>query len=388
MNDKNRRGMLEKELARLQDLLPVYYDNLYHYKETIARKGGESFAEVSDIRGRDEAAREIEETQARIRDLETELAAISVEAGRSKPLFRSDNPATSHRWIQYSVIGLMIGAGLIIFLIWLGIEAAPSNLPVAASTATPPIVITPAATETPVPTQPPHPTDTPTPTPTPSPTKLPTDTPTITPSPSPTTPPDTSTPAPTNSTELVAGTTGLHADNATPLPWQSDIYTPDCFLRDVTTGFNKFQVGQSIITATLVEVGHTGSGVALEYELDPPTDYAGWEILIDGKEGVDLSQEHILSFYVRGTQGGETANIWLMEEVEGGGFRRYYRTINDYRPITDQWQQVNIPLVDFTTGSLAQEQIDLTHINKIQIVFEWYESPVAGTIYIDDACVY
>ena len=85
--------------------------------------------------------------------------------------------------------------------------------------------------------------------------------------------------------------------------------------------------------------------------------------------------------------GGETPNVWLMTPIAGGGYRRYYRDVEIYREVTTQWQEVVIPLADFETGTKPEEEIDLHHIHKVQVVFEWYGQPTSGTIYIDDLCV-
>ncbi|MEJ2557847.1 MAG: SH3 domain-containing protein [Anaerolineae bacterium] len=244
-----------------------------------------------------------------------------------------------------------------------GVSATPSPRPTAIPTST----LTPTAT--PSNTPPPLPTPTHTATATPMPTNTPTPTPTSMPSP-------TSTPTALPMT-------------VTPLPPQNEVYAQDCPLIDQTSGFNEFQSNQATISSRLVSGGRTGQGLRLDFTaLGIPYSYSGWEALLgDIASGVNLTSYTSLRFYIRGAQGGETPNVWLMTPVEGGGFRRYYRDVEAYKTLTTQWQEIVIPLADFTTGTLPSEQIDLRHINKIQVVFEWYEETKSGTIYIDDLCV-
>jgi len=150
---------------------------------------------------------------------------------------------------------------------------------------------------------------------------------------------------------------------------------------------------QATILAKLASGGHTGQGLRLDFTtLNLDYSYSGWEVVLgDIDSGIDLTSHNSLTFYIRGAAGGETPNVWLMTPIAGGGYRRYYQNVEDHivgnDRVTTQWQEVVIPLVDFATGTKPEEKIDLQHINKIQVVFEWYEEPTSGTIYIDDLCV-
>jgi hypothetical protein len=116
--------------------------------------------------------------------------------------------------------------------------------------------------------------------------------------------------------------------------------------------------------------------------------YSGWEALLgDAASGVDLTPYTSLSFWIRGAHGGETPNVWLMMPSQPDSFWRYYRDVEAYTTITTSWKDVSIPLADFTQGTKPEEQIDLEHIHKIQIIFEWYEATTTGTIFVDDLCV-
>jgi hypothetical protein len=113
--------------------------------------------------------------------------------------------------------------------------------------------------------------------------------------------------------------------------------------------------------------------------------YAGWEVWLgpDDNSGIDLSPYNSLAFYARGNAGGEVTNIYLMMPVVGGKYQRFWKAV----PLATSWQQVVIPLSDFTLGQKPEEQVNLTNIQKIQILFEWYSQPTSGRIFVDDLCV-
>ena len=281
---------------------------------------------------------------------------------------------------------------------------APTVPPLPTSTSEVPVVRTesrpthaplPPATDgkavTPTHTPPPTATQAP-PTPTSTPTKAPTATQTPIPptkTPLPTATPSRSPSATATSTPSAAPTPTAPPLTLTPLPSQSQVYSQGCPFGGQTAGYYKFESNGSTISANLVSQGRTGQGLELNFSaLDIPNSYAGWEAVFgEAGDGLDLTSYASLTFYIRGSQGGETPNLWLMTLLEGGGFTRYYRDVEAYTPITTQWQPVTIPLVDFASGSLPPEQIDMEDISKIQIVFEWYQQSTSGTIYIDDLCV-
>jgi len=248
-------------------------------------------------------------------------------------------------------------------------------------------------THMPMPTVTQSPTPTSTSTNTPTPTKTATSTPTTKPTNTPTSKP-TATPSPSPSITLTSTPSATPTPTAppitlTPLPPQNDVYAQNCPLIGQTTGFYKFESNEATISVSLVSGGHTGQGLRLDFTaLNLPNSYSGWEVVLgDINNGIDLTPYNSLTFYIRGAAGGETPNVWLMTPIAGGGYRRYYRDVETYKQVTAQWQEVVISLEHFTRGTLPEEEIDLQHINKIQVVFEWYEEPTSGTIYIDDLCV-
>ncbi len=97
--------------------------------------------------------------------------------------------------------------------------------------------------------------------------------------------------------------------------------------------------------------------------------YGGW---ITSLGGVDCSKCGTVSFRMRGAEGGERPNIYL-----GDGNFRWGVDVEKYAKVTSNWREVTIPLSDF-----AEYGVDLTHLDELQIVFEWER--MSGTVYVDD----
>ncbi len=97
--------------------------------------------------------------------------------------------------------------------------------------------------------------------------------------------------------------------------------------------------------------------------------YAGWATHLGG---IDCSGCTSVSFRIRGAQGGETPNIYL----DDGNFR-WNVDLEDYCTVTTEWQPVTIPL-----NAFADYGVDLTHLEELQVVFEW--ELMSGTVYLDD----
>ncbi|MCA9472164.1 MAG: hypothetical protein MRJ96_15265 [Nitrospirales bacterium] len=97
--------------------------------------------------------------------------------------------------------------------------------------------------------------------------------------------------------------------------------------------------------------------------------YAGWATDLGG---VDCSRCSRVSFRVRGGEGGERPNIYLDD-----GNVRWGVNLEDYMTVSTEWQSVAIPLEAF-----AQHGVDLTHLETLQVVFEWEQ--MSGTLYLDD----
>jgi hypothetical protein len=166
------------------------------------------------------------------------------------------------------------------------------------------------------------------------------------------------------------------------LPSQDDVYAQNCPLIDQTTGFFSFWSGDATIFADLVSDGHTGPGLGLNFEaLAKDGHYSGWEVQLgNSTSGIDLTPYSSLVFFIRGPEGGTQnvyLNVYLMMPIIDEVYRRYYQTVW----VSASWQQVVIPLEHF------KGKVDLGQIQRIQVLFEWYQAPTSGTVYIDDLCV-
>jgi hypothetical protein len=115
--------------------------------------------------------------------------------------------------------------------------------------------------------------------------------------------------------------------------------------------------------------GDAGAGLALSYTV-PAGKYAGWET---GLRDVNLSNYDRLVFNIKSAAGGEKPNIYLRD----GDDKRGFVNIEDYAPLSTEWQTVVIPLQSF--GDL-----DLTRIQALQIIIEWGPTDVEGTLFLDN----
>jgi hypothetical protein len=112
-----------------------------------------------------------------------------------------------------------------------------------------------------------------------------------------------------------------------------------------------------------------GGNIGDVYGYDDGLNYAAWATQL---RGIDCSRCETLSLRLRGAQGGEQPNIYL----DDGNFRWSVR-VSDYAKLSAEWQEVTIPLTDF-----EEYGVDLTHLEELQIVFEWEH--MSGTVYVDD----
>jgi hypothetical protein len=130
-------------------------------------------------------------------------------------------------------------------------------------------------------------------------------------------------------------------------------------------------------SATL-EAGYVTSGtfdgsagsLAISYTL-PAGEWALWETYLSG---IDVSDYTFLSFYVKGSAGGERINLYLADGSERAG----YADVEQYAragAVTADWSLVSIPLS-------AYPNLDLTDVDKIKFTFEW--ETMTGVIYVDN----
>jgi len=102
--------------------------------------------------------------------------------------------------------------------------------------------------------------------------------------------------------------------------------------------------------------------------------YAGWKSMLNN---LDASNCNSLSFYIKGSVGGEKPNIWLGYNTKNNTYDRKFIDIERYVTITTDWKRVNIPLLDF-----INQGVDVSNLIELQVVFEWED--MSGTIYLDD----
>ncbi len=123
-------------------------------------------------------------------------------------------------------------------------------------------------------------------------------------------------------------------------------------------------------------LGDSGAGYRISYS---GVTESAWALAVMDLAGLDASTYRTLSFYVKGADGGEQPNIYLVsktDEIEVRGFV----DIEDYLTVTTSWQMVNIPLEAFD-----DQGVDLSNLAYFQLGFEWEE--MAGTIYLDNITI-
>lgn len=117
------------------------------------------------------------------------------------------------------------------------------------------------------------------------------------------------------------------------------------------------------------QISYGGSIGAIHKNDREPFSFGMWKTELGG---IDCSKCETISLRIRGTQGGERPNLYLSD-----GTFRWGVPIEAYVPVTKEWQEVRIPLKTY-----AEYGVDLTHLDAIEVVFEWEK--MSGTVYIDD----
>jgi len=95
--------------------------------------------------------------------------------------------------------------------------------------------------------------------------------------------------------------------------------------------------------------------------------FAQWETDL---LGFDASAYDLLVIEMRGQEGGERPNIYLSD-----GTNRRPVLAEEISALTTLWNKVQIPMDHF-----AEQGVDLTHLESLQLSFEWEE--MSGTIYL------
>lgn len=119
---------------------------------------------------------------------------------------------------------------------------------------------------------------------------------------------------------------------------------------------------------TILRISYGGT-LGRDYGLNGGFSFAGWQA---GLNGVDARQFTNLVMRIRGEIGGETPNIYLVDSS-----KRITMRSQEMLQITKEWQTIRLPLDHY-----AEQGIDLSHLDLIEIVFEWEDQ--SGTIYMDD----
>ncbi len=132
--------------------------------------------------------------------------------------------------------------------------------------------------------------------------------------------------------------------------------------------------------ARVTQAASGNAALRLDYDVTNASSFSGF---FTNLVNTDISRTKFLSFKVRGFSGGEKFNIKLRPNPVTA-----HVSITDYVTVSQQWQQVLIPLTDFvnliTTGSLSG---GTTTSNADQLIFEFNHdllAPFSGTIYLDD----
>ncbi|MBW2664004.1 MAG: hypothetical protein JRD93_19010, partial [Deltaproteobacteria bacterium] len=119
---------------------------------------------------------------------------------------------------------------------------------------------------------------------------------------------------------------------------------------------------------TVLRISYGGT-IGRDYGLNGGFSYAGWRA---GLNGIDVSKSTHLLMRIRGENGGEAPNIYLADPA-----KRISLRAQEIPEIKKQWQIVRLPLEHY-----AKQGIDLSHLDSMEIVFEWADQ--SGTIYVDN----
>jgi hypothetical protein len=112
-----------------------------------------------------------------------------------------------------------------------------------------------------------------------------------------------------------------------------------------------------------------GGTIGRDYGPNGGFSFAGWRT---GLQGIDARMFSHLVMRMRGEKGKEIPNFYLNDSA-----RRIPLRAKEMPEITREWQIVRMPLDHY-----AKQGIDLSHLESMEIVFEWVEQ--SGTIYVDD----
>lgn len=147
------------------------------------------------------------------------------------------------------------------------------------------------------------------------------------------------------------------------------------------------------VDAELVNNGRTNQMLGIDFSnvSYEGANYAGWEVWLgpDEDSGIDLSESSPYSslvFFIKGQNGGEEPNVYLMMPILND-YQRFWKDVEQVKVVGTAWKKIVIPLSHFASSQEPHQQVDLNNIQRIQFLFEWYPEPRSGRIFIDDLCV-
>jgi len=121
-------------------------------------------------------------------------------------------------------------------------------------------------------------------------------------------------------------------------------------------------------TNTVCRISYGGS-IGSDYGAQGGFSFCYWQSELNG---IDATPFKSLVIKIRGEKGGEIPNFYLFDPG-----KRVCLRAKEIPSLTKDWQEMRLPLSHF-----ASHGIDLSHLESLQIVFEWVEQ--SGTIYVDD----
>jgi hypothetical protein len=149
-------------------------------------------------------------------------------------------------------------------------------------------------------------------------------------------------------------------------------------MADLAINFREFYTATAALNGSATTPGsNDDTAYRIAYDRITPVLYACWGIVLPELDVSNLSR---LAFDIKGQQGGELPNVWLASSGSPSDIRNFV-DIEDYLTVTNAWQRVEIPLIEFHAKGETEETVDLTRIVRLQICFEWAD--MAGMVFVD-----
>ncbi len=130
------------------------------------------------------------------------------------------------------------------------------------------------------------------------------------------------------------------------------------------------------------EIRRSNKGKSLKIEWHNGTGWCGWYTLLGG---IDVSKYNALTFWIKGTNGGEKFEIGMADQKmqDMGIDAKYVGAVNFFmdKEVTKEWQKAKIPL------SRLEAEIDLSSLGSLVFWFRYENPQDVASIYIDDVMV-